>query len=357
MPDRTAAYSSRMRRATTTVIALAAVVFSACGSSGVTTTRAPAPPAGPCASAPGPHGTPGRMGECVQQRFGFSRPQRAAPGGAQGLDIANFQGFPDLAAAKRAGLRFLIGQSNDGASFVDFNFVTNWIRARRLGIPHGAYVFARPGCASCQAALLARQVRRAGGMDANALPPTIDAEVPGAYCNVAPIASWLRRDLHVSRVLTYTSPGLWACGSSNGGTLLWAAIWGQSAFAFSGWSRFYVQQYCGVRCHFPGVSGEVDRDVDHGVLALLHVGPPCRRACQRGRARRQLAAHERILRDTLTRRRVLRRVLASYGCRRRVHVHQHLGPRCRRWFAEGRAGHRTERHERKWIAQLRRELG
>ena len=35
------------------------------------------------------------------------------------------------------------------------------------------------------------------------------------------------------------------------------------------------------------------------------------------------------------RRSVLRRVLASYGCRRRVKHHQRLGPTCRRWFHEG----------------------
>lgn len=41
--------------------------------------------------------------------------------------------------------------------------------------------------------------------------------------------------------------------------------------------------------------------------------------------------------DLLARQRALRRVLLSFGCRRRHKAHEHLGPRCRRWYAEGDA--------------------
>jgi len=46
----------------------------------------------------------------------------------------------------------------------------------------------------------------------------------------------------------------------------------------------------------------------------------------------------------IARRNVLRKVLVRYGCRRRVRQHQSLGPRCRRWFAEGDAINRRIRH-------------
>lgn len=39
--------------------------------------------------------------------------------------------------------------------------------------------------------------------------------------------------------------------------------------------------------------------------------------------------------------RALNRVLRRYGCRARRHRHERLGPKCRRWFAEGDAIHRT----------------
>jgi hypothetical protein len=41
---------------------------------------------------------------------------------------------------------------------------------------------------------------------------------------------------------------------------------------------------------------------------------------------------------------VLRYVLLHRGCRRRVAHHEHLGPRCRRWFAEGNRLHRELAH-------------
>ena len=46
--------------------------------------------------------------------------------------------------------------------------------------------------------------------------------------------------------------------------------------------------------------------------------------------------------DRVARIRTLRRVLVSYGCRRRHREHQHLGPRCLRWYHEGQVleGHR-----------------
>lgn len=45
----------------------------------------------------------------------------------------------------------------------------------------------------------------------------------------------------------------------------------------------------------------------------------------------------------IARRETLRHVLIRYGCRRRVRERQHLGPRCIRWFAEGRAVDRALR--------------
>jgi hypothetical protein len=309
---------------------LIAGVLAGCGSHHATPSPSTAPPT---CNPPVGHA---RMGQCVQQRFGFRGPQRALAG-ARGLDIANYQGTPDWRTAKAHGLRFVWGQSSDG-SFADWNFAVNWQRERALGIPHGAYIFLRPGCGYCQGQYLAHRIHAVGGQDSNALPPLIDAEVTGAYEQTANAAAGIHSVLGNIPVATYTSPGLWA-GCCRDGTLLDAAIWGQNGYSFGGWPGFVAQQFCGLHCHFPGVSGEVDLQVDHGLLGLLHPTPPCRGACER-------AAKKRALYRAYIYRGELRYLLRIHRCRvihgrRAYHA-------CPTWGAHGRAVNRR-------INQLHRE--
>lgn len=99
----------------------------------------------------------------------------------------------------------------------------------------------------------------------------------------------------------YTCPG---CGDEQVGGI-WIA-----AYPFRPAGVWIAHQFSDAfNCR--GVVG--DCSVDEGILAV------------RRRDRSALEA----------RRRTLRRVLVSYGCRRRVRTHQPLGPRCRRWFLEG----------------------
>lgn len=61
-----------------------------------------------------------------------------------GADVSHFQGTLDLAAAKRAGLKFLYSKATEGTSYVDPSYATRRAAARKAGIPFGGYHFARP---------------------------------------------------------------------------------------------------------------------------------------------------------------------------------------------------------------------
>lgn len=258
---------------------------------------------------------PARMGVCVEHRFG-AVPLTSVPSGARGVDISVYQGYPSWGVARANGLRFVYNQAGDGAFYHDPNFAVNTARERGLGILNGAYLFLRPGSAFAQASSLVSRIRAAGGIGRLSLPPVLDAEVPGAYGNLCAAAGRIRSLLHTA-VLTYVSPGLWP-GGAICGTGLWAAIWGGRGYAFGGWSTWLLQQVSGSG-RFAGVSGSVDLDVDHGLLARAKPVPPTR-----------AELHRELLRD-YGYRRSLRGVIARKGCRK-LHPHSR---RCEVWRRHG----------------------
>jgi hypothetical protein len=99
----------------------------------------------------------------------------------------------------------------------------------------------------------------------------------------------------------YTCPG---CGDEQVGRI-WIA-----AYPFRPAGKWVAHQFSS-SSNCRGVFG--DCSVNEGILSIQRVN----RAALEGR------------------RRALRRVLVSFGCRRRVAHREHLGPRCTRWFAEG----------------------
>src|SRR5215467_6280492 len=56
----------------------------------------------------------------------------------KGVDVSHFDGTPDWAAAKRAGITFAIIKATEGTSFVDNHFAANWTNTKANGIVHGA---------------------------------------------------------------------------------------------------------------------------------------------------------------------------------------------------------------------------
>lgn len=82
-----------------------------------------------------------------------------------GPDISHHQQQVDLARAK-PHVNFVFLKATDGTGVVDGTFATRWQKLAQLGIPRGAYHFARPGDASAQAEWLSSRGRgdhRRGG--------------------------------------------------------------------------------------------------------------------------------------------------------------------------------------------------
>lgn len=61
-----------------------------------------------------------------------------------GADVSHHQGELNLSAARDAGLKFLYHKATEGATFVDKEYAARRNAAHNVGIPFGAYHFARP---------------------------------------------------------------------------------------------------------------------------------------------------------------------------------------------------------------------
>lgn len=253
---------------------------------------------------------PAQMGECVQRKYGL--PRLTLSPAAHGWDISVYQGEP----AFPSSLRFVYNQVGDGAGYRDPNFSTNCARERERGIGCGAYLFVRPGNPYGQAYVIASVVSR------TSLPPALDVEVPGAYGELCPIVHDLATYWHVSRVLAYTAPGLWP-GGSTCGTKLWAAEWGTTGYAFSGWGSYVAQQTCGT-C-------SIDEDVDHGLLVEKPTPPS--HAQVLAREHRELDGHYQLRAE-------LHSDIDRHHCRPGKPWYGHAKPRqyhtlCGRWLKHG----------------------
>jgi lysozyme len=77
-----------------------------------------------------------------------------------GPDISHQQQV-DLAQAK-PHVHFVFLKATDGTGVVDGTFATRWQKLAQLGIPRGAYHFARPGDASAQAAHFIKVAKQNG---------------------------------------------------------------------------------------------------------------------------------------------------------------------------------------------------
>jgi lysozyme len=61
----------------------------------------------------------------------------------KGIDISHWQGNPDFARAKAAGIRYVIIKATEGVDYVDPCFTANIKAALAAGLPVGAYHFLR----------------------------------------------------------------------------------------------------------------------------------------------------------------------------------------------------------------------
>jgi hypothetical protein len=224
----------------------------------------------------------------------------------QGIDISNWQGVPNFHAARAAGLRFVIIQTNDGFFRNPF-FWLQAAAANNAGIPWGTYTFiegADPvGQAQIALSMAAGHGRKLGVW--------ADAEKSAAYpVTCAYVRHVQAAGVHIYGV--YGSPGTYRGGRCPGWD--WPAIWFGPARPLPGYpaSATKLHQWCGT-CHVPWYGGELDRDESLGLLSLAAPAPT--RAQLRAKAVREAGV---LLAD-----------LHRHGC---FHVHgRHAYPLCPRW--------------------------
>src|SRR5207244_9319013 len=98
-------------------------------------------------------------------------------GPVQGVDVSEYQGAFDWAAAKAGGTVFGYARISDGTGHVDATFAGNWSRMKAAGVYRGAYQFFEPGeDATTQANMMVSAV---GALGAGDLPCMIAVGVTG----------------------------------------------------------------------------------------------------------------------------------------------------------------------------------
>jgi lysozyme len=94
----------------------------------------------------------------------------------QGIDVSNWQGDIDWDRVRAAGTQFAFIKATEGGDYLDPKFKQNWLAAKRVGIPRGAYHMVYWCRAAHEQALwFILNVPN----DPDALPPVLDLEWNG----------------------------------------------------------------------------------------------------------------------------------------------------------------------------------
>jgi GH25 family lysozyme M1 (1,4-beta-N-acetylmuramidase) len=136
-----------------------------------------------------------------------------------GPDISHHQQQVDLARAK-PHVHFMFLKATDGTGFVDKTFATRWQKLAQLGIPRGAYHFARPGDASAQAAHFIKVAKQNGfrAGDVAIIDVEDPSDDPDAWVGTSAAAlralidryiKDVRQGLPVENVVFYTGLPFW----------------------------------------------------------------------------------------------------------------------------------------------------
>jgi GH25 family lysozyme M1 (1,4-beta-N-acetylmuramidase)/peptidoglycan hydrolase-like protein with peptidoglycan-binding domain len=210
-----------------------------------------------------------------------SSAQASAQVRVQGVDVSEYQGNIDWAAAKAAGIGFGFTRVSDGLGHRDGTFQQNWNGMAANGVVRGPYQFFRPGeDPVAQADLLVSIV---GTLGAGDLSPVLDLEVTdgvGAATIVAQVQAWCDRiKARTGRTATiYTAAGFFNPLHGNlSAETLWVANWFVGSPEIpSGWSNWVFWQYDD-NGRVAGIPATVDQDVFNGsladLLAYAHGGP------------------------------------------------------------------------------------
>jgi Glycosyl hydrolases family 25 len=323
-----------MRRIIFAALVAALLACAGCGSKHtITVIRTPALAHGePTCVVPLGEGHPGICNPQKEALRVAPLPATTSVGGLQGADVSNNNGLVDFHQIRvEAGIKFVYAKA-DEACILDSAYRHNIAEALRTDTYFSAYDYFRPGRPVISDALcFARQIKLAIAAHVKLLPPAYDVETfnEGPVCaKLAAAVTVVRHEIPGLELARYGSTG----NSPNCGSLglrPWPADWLVSnPDTIPGMSSHYLLwQYFGPRFASSHIAG---MDRDKGAPDLLrHVFEPPK----------PVSTH-----NLRIRRRVLRRYLVNYGCRRRARIGSnrnpltstHVGPICKSWFRQGR---------------------
>lgn len=107
----------------------------------------------------------------------------------RGYDVSHYQGRFDHAAAHKEGFDFCIVKATDGIG-PDPCFEYNWPTLKKLGMPRGAYHYARPG--SHPASTEANAYLKTADLRDDDFRPILDLEQFGEHLDPGPFAAWVK---------------------------------------------------------------------------------------------------------------------------------------------------------------------
>lgn len=138
-----------------------------------------------------------------------------------GVDLSHWQGKVDLVAAKAAGLRWVVNKSSEGTSFADDSYTARRAQAAEVGLPFGAYHFARPEAGRARAE--ARRFLAVACPVPGDVRPTLDLEVTGDL-TPGQLRRWAAGFVAELRKRTGVDPMIYGpmdLGRASEGCLLW----------------------------------------------------------------------------------------------------------------------------------------
>jgi len=188
-----------------------------------------------------------------------------------GIDISNHQAGADLSRAKAAGCSFVFAKATEGGTYRDPYFAGFYAQAQALGLPIGAYHFARPGNGRTGAQEAAFFVATLGSRIGQ-LPPVLDLE--DTKLSAASTVAWALGFLQAVHkatgirpiVYTYTAFARAHLGGGAGLSAypLWLADYRSTTTppppTPAPWSRFAAWQHTST-ARVPGIPGDCDRNI------------------------------------------------------------------------------------------------
>jgi lysozyme len=206
-----------------------------------------------------------------------------------GVDISNHQPGADLAKAKAAGCSFVFAKATEGATYADPYFAGFRTKAAQLGLPLGAYHFARPQPGRTGAQEAGAFLHVVGTVRAGELPCVLDLEDTkiGPQATADWALEWLLAVHRATgvRPMVYTYSAFAAAKLFPAAQLATYPLWLANYRSISSppsapmpWKSWALWQHTSA-ASVPGIPGDADRNITNLSAAQLSaLGRPSQEA-------------------------------------------------------------------------------